>query len=67
MGALHLLAANLDTAAQQLGGGIKRLDDLLVIPPDPRDGFTFTLREYPVERWRDERMARTGENIQVEE
>lgn len=70
IGALHLLAANLDTAAQQLGGGFKRLgdgdDDRLVMPPDPRDGFTFTLREYPVERWREERMARTGENIQVE-
>lgn len=66
LAALHLLAADINTAAQKLGGGFKRLDDLLVMPPDPRDGCTFTLREYPVERWRDERMARTGENIRVE-
>jgi hypothetical protein len=66
LGALHLLVTNLDTAAQHLGMGVERSGETLVIPPNPHDGFTFTLREVPVQRWLDERAARTGENIRVE-
>lgn len=66
LGALHLLVTNLDTAAQYLGDIVEQIGDGVVIPPNPHDGFTFTLREHPIERWCAERTARTGENITVQ-
>jgi hypothetical protein len=66
--ALHLLASDIDKATTMLGKGAGPSHDpqVLVIPPDPCDGLTFMIREYPVERWVNERMALTGERIEVQ-
>ena len=70
-GALHLLATDLDQVATRVGAGVIRSrrdaqDDLsFVIGPGAFDGLTFIIREYPVEAWRAERAARTGERLVV--
>lgn len=72
IGALHLLVADLDQAEAMLGAEVKRVRDvttasqLLVLGPDARDGFTYIMREYPIETWRSNRMARTGERVTVQ-
>lgn len=72
LGLLHLLANNLDTAKQMVEQSgrdvtlirINNLDGVL-IAPDARDGFIFYVQEYPGERWIEERMARTGERLEL--
>lgn len=65
--ALHLLASDINKAAAMLESSARPIanTEVLVIPPDPHDGLTFIIREYPVERWRNERMALTGEKIEI--
>jgi hypothetical protein len=67
---LHLLASNLVAAKnilEQSGRQVFTIEiddhEVLLIAPDGRDGFIFSLRQQAVEIWAQERMARTGEKI----
>jgi hypothetical protein len=67
---LHLLATDLDTAKKMLEHAGRQVfsremedHDELLIMPDARDGFFFNIQQQPVEKWSQERMARTGEKI----
>lgn len=69
---LHLLATDLDIVRQrseQAGRGIfsSRIDgmDELVIAPDKRDGFMFSIRQYPFAWWVQERATITGERYEL--
>jgi hypothetical protein len=70
---LHLLAESLDVAEEKIGAArqVARIvdaisgDDLLLVPPDPRDGFTFTLRERPATDWLQWRTGLTGEKLEL--
>jgi hypothetical protein len=70
--ALHLLVSDAGQAERLLGADGKRIQkasgngQFLVIPPDTHDGLTFIIREYPIETWRSERMARTSEKLIVQ-
>ena len=73
---MHLLARDLDKAEEmigEMGSNAARLPDkrtgidTLFVPPDERDGFTFAITERPVEEWLRERVALTGERLEVEE
>lgn len=67
---LHLLASNLNTAKKMLEQSGRQVfsiemeghEELLIIP-DVRDGFVFSIQQQPIEIWSQERMARTGEKI----
>jgi hypothetical protein len=69
IGALHLLATDLNKVETMVGGNTHRIRvkecELLIIPPDAQDGLTFVVREYPIEQWLEERTAQTGEKIVV--
>jgi hypothetical protein len=67
---LHLLASNIDTAKrvlEQAGRQVfsREMEDHheLLIQPDARDGFVFSIQQQSIEIWSQERMARTGERI----
>ena len=70
--ALHLLASDLDKAKAMLGSSgnsalsAENSEQSHVKMSDPRDGLTFIIREYPIDRWCNERMALTGERIAVD-
>lgn len=72
IGALHLLVSDAGQAERMLGAEVRRIKNasgngqFLVIPPDTHDGLTFIIREYPIETWRSERMARTSEKLMVQ-
>jgi len=68
---LHLLASNLEIVKQMIEQSgrtayskqIKGKEELLIVP-DMRDGFVFSIRQQPVESWLQERVARTGEKFE---
>lgn len=69
---LHLLASDLDTVKRILEQAGRRVFSRemeghteLVITPDVRDGFIFSIRQQSTELWSQERMARTGEKIKL--
>lgn len=64
---LHLFASNLATAKKMIEQSGKQVFSIevedheeLLITPDARDGFVFTIRQQSTEIWSQERMARTG-------
>lgn len=68
---LHFLAADLIVARSYLedaGRTVHIREDnghtYLVVAPDPRDGFAFTVRQYPMDLWKNERIAKTGEILE---
>jgi len=69
---LHLLASDLSIAKsmieksgkQVISKDIRGIEELL-IPPDARDGFIFSIRQQPVEIWLKDRMARTSETLSL--
>jgi hypothetical protein len=69
LAAIHVLAENLDVAAEMLGPRVQshvqnpHQDELLIISPTSEDGVTFIIRQYPIEQWRRERSRTTSENI----
>jgi hypothetical protein len=72
MGLLHLLASDLRVARIMLEQAGRRAfpvsvrgEEELVIAPDGRDGFSFIIRQQPIEVWLEERMARTGEKFRL--
>jgi hypothetical protein len=71
LAAIHLLAENLDIAANILGQhstkhvNSVRQEKILVVSPTNADGITFIVRESPIERWRDGRSRVTGERIVI--
>ena len=71
---LHLLASDLDTVHTMLEQAGRRIspvseggEDGLLIAPDVRDGFTFLVRQRPIENWLQERIGKTGERLQLAE
>jgi hypothetical protein len=71
---LHLLASDLaavQATMEQAGRGTFPVSaeeqDALLIAPDVRDGFTFLVRQHPIEIWLQERTRRTGEKLQLVE
>lgn len=69
---LHLLAADLNVAKQMIEQNGRRTspvsvqgENQLLTKPDPRDGFVFVIRQRPIEIWRQERMQRSGERLQL--
>lgn len=70
----HLLATDLGRAAAVLSSAGRTVErrvapgtalPLLLVHPDPHDGLTFAITERPVEAWRQERAARTGERLEI--
>ena len=71
---LHFLAADLSTAQtmmEQAGRDVKRISqgdqEELLVEPDIRDGFTFLVRQQPIDAWLRERKSRTGEELEIED
>lgn len=69
---LNLLATDLDLAKHVLERAGRRTvsisdgnDDQLLIEPDPRDGFTFLVRQMPADIWLRDRTALTGEKLVI--
>jgi len=69
---LHLLASDFSTAKMMIEQSGRRTfsisvrgEEELLIAPDARDGFTFIIRQQPVEMWLRERIARTGEKLKL--
>ena len=69
---LHLLASDVSTAKMMMAQSGRRTysilvegEEHLVIAPDTRDGFTFIIRQQPVELWLKERIVRTGEKLKL--
>ena len=69
---LHLLASDLGVAQATVERAGRRVspasvggEDVLLIAPDLRDGFTFLVRQQPIGNWLQERQDRTGEDLQV--
>ncbi len=69
---LHLFASNLERAKKMTEQSGRRVflkemegHEELVIAPDARDGFVFSIRQQPVETWSQERTARTGEKFKI--
>jgi hypothetical protein len=67
---LNLLAEDPGIARQMLVRANRQVysidaagEEVLVIPADARDGFVFSVRQYPVTAWLEERMAVTGETL----
>jgi hypothetical protein len=72
LGLLHLLATDLQAAKAMLEQSGRRVlgvagsgDEEVLIGPDARDGFVFTIRQRPVEVWLRERIERTGESLRL--
>jgi hypothetical protein len=72
LGLLHLLASDLRVAKIMLEQAGRRTfpvpvrgEEELLIAPDARDGFSFIIRQRPVEVWLAERMVRTGEKLKL--
>jgi len=72
LGLLHLLASDLRVAKTMLEQAGRRTfpvsvkgEEELLIAPDARDGFSFIIRQQPIEVWLQERMARTGEKLKL--
>lgn len=70
---IHLLASDLGTAKKKMEQSGRRTfpivtggEGALLIAPDPRDGFTFLVRQLPVEVWLQERISKTGENLKLD-
>jgi hypothetical protein len=71
---LHLLATDLaraGTLLERAGRQVRRLREggadtpVLLVAPDPGDGFVFAIAERPLEDWLRERRARTGEEVTI--
>ncbi len=70
----HLLASDLGVARDMLERAGRQViaapdtesgQERLLVPPDPRDGLFFEVRECPPEEWQRKRMAQTGEQIEL--
>jgi hypothetical protein len=69
---IHLLASDLGITKSMMEKSAKRIfpisvkgEEALLVAPDPRDGFSFLIRQLPAEEWLQERIARTGENLEL--
>lgn len=67
---LHLLASNLTIAKNTIEQSGRKVSTIkvednneLLLAPDARDGFVFSIRQQSVETWSEERIARTGEKF----
>jgi hypothetical protein len=74
LAALQLLASDLAAVQNTMAQAGRRTspvnvgaEDALLIEPDVRDGFTFFVRQQPIENWLQERKRRTGERLQLAE
>ncbi|MCK4308289.1 VOC family protein [candidate division WOR-3 bacterium] len=75
MAVLHILAEDINKAyiiLTQGGRKVTQMQDkrtgrnILFVTPDPRDGFIFAISEHPIENWLNQRVAITGEKIEIE-
>lgn len=71
---LHLLASDLGVAKMMIEQSGRHAfsvkvkgDEELLIAPDARDGFVFSVRQQPAEMWLQGRMARTGEKLKLDQ
>ena len=69
---LHMLASDLGAAkatVEQSGRQTSTVvlggEEALLVAPDARDGVGFTVEQQPVEKWLQERTARTGETLDM--
>jgi len=70
LSAISLFAKDRDVATRMLEGSGRRVvsttiegTDTLIVTPDERDGFAFTIQQHPIDTWIVQRTARTGENL----